>query len=490
MDMLFDTVVRDSLECWLEFSNQLDEELEYNPEDDRTDFEYNSEEENKRWLEYNEEKLRVKFTSSYGHEAVFSGEEFCSRIDSGGARFWLEQVTAIDFTFGEGKVYEECCEILRKIVGEFKICLKELKVVSYTVDGEVYSGLSGIMERARGDSRLVREKLFSYPLTDTKAVVVGNRVSELLINDLDPSPKYIFAELEYEHLSELTFSRVSWNTVADVLRQITSKAPSLKKMSFVCMRRENEAPLCLSLPLLDEVGLCLATYDLENIIHTYSVPAKSIIMDQVQSISHLESYFEKFTFPVLEILTVYCRVRFCMRPYEARYPNSLYQPISTFTLSFGGPMYLDFLALSLIPLVQNTENLCIEIWDLSQIISDMKRMAIALNAYDPSTDSEDVVEREGGTLETEILNHPGLEERLKQLENQKHAVQQASLVDHMEKHGFLNPRTTIIAEFGCKRGELSRYISLARALKDMDSRQLFLVIRPPSSLKAPLSKRF
>ncbi|KAA8912805.1 hypothetical protein TRICI_003348 [Trichomonascus ciferrii] len=88
----------------------------------------------------------------------------------------------------------------------------------------------------------------------------------------------------------------------------------------------------------------------------------------------------------------------------------------------------------------------------------------------------DVVEREGETLETEILNHPGLEERLKQLENQKHAVQQASLIGHMEKHGFLDPRTTIIAEFGCGRGELSRYISRARALKDMDARQRFLLV--------------
>ncbi|KAA8897875.1 hypothetical protein TRICI_006635 [Trichomonascus ciferrii] len=194
---VFDTVVRDSLECWLEFSNQLDEELEYDSEDDKIDdFEYNSEEEGNRWLEYNEERLRVKFTSSYGHETMFLGEEFCSRIDSGGARFWLEQVTAIGFNFSEGKVYEECCEILRKIVGEFKFCLKELKVVSYWVDGEVYSGLSGIMERVRGDSGLVRERLFSYYLTDTKAVLVGNRVSELLINELGPSPKYIFAELD------------------------------------------------------------------------------------------------------------------------------------------------------------------------------------------------------------------------------------------------------------------------------------------------------
>ncbi|KAA8897876.1 hypothetical protein TRICI_006636 [Trichomonascus ciferrii] len=159
-------------------------------------------------------------------------------------------------------------------------------------------------------------------------------------------------------------------------------------MGFGCVGRDYEAPFCLSLPLLDEVGLCLATYDLEKIIHAYSVPARSITMDQVQSISHLESFFEKFTFPILETLTVYCLVWFCKPPYEIRYPNPLYQPISTFTLSFGGPMYLDFLALSLVQLVQNTENLCIEIWDLaqypvdlSQIISDMKRMAIALNAY-------------------------------------------------------------------------------------------------------------
>lgn len=88
----------------------------------------------------------------------------------------------------------------------------------------------------------------------------------------------------------------------------------------------------------------------------------------------------------------------------------------------------------------------------------------------------DVVAREGEAVEREVLDHPGLEERLKQLENQKHAVQQASLIGHMEKCGFLEPRRCIIAEFGCGRGELSRYIARAQALKDMDAMQRFLLV--------------
>lgn len=88
----------------------------------------------------------------------------------------------------------------------------------------------------------------------------------------------------------------------------------------------------------------------------------------------------------------------------------------------------------------------------------------------------DVVEREGEYLEKDVLNHPGLESRLQQLENQKHAIQQASLIGHMEKCEFLNPRKSIIVEFGCGRGELSRYISRAQALKDMDAVQRFLLI--------------
>jgi tRNA:m4X modification enzyme len=61
-----------------------------------------------------------------------------------------------------------------------------------------------------------------------------------------------------------------------------------------------------------------------------------------------------------------------------------------------------------------------------------------------------------------VLEHKGLEHRLQQLENPKHAVQQGSLIGHMERAGILTNFNNVVIEFGCGRGELSRYVNQAQ----------------------------
>lgn len=68
-----------------------------------------------------------------------------------------------------------------------------------------------------------------------------------------------------------------------------------------------------------------------------------------------------------------------------------------------------------------------------------------------------------------IESDSALESRLMELENQKHALQQSSLIGHMKKVGALD-RNNVIAEFGCGRGELSRYVCRAMSMDTMDPR--------------------
>jgi tRNA:m4X modification enzyme len=70
-------------------------------------------------------------------------------------------------------------------------------------------------------------------------------------------------------------------------------------------------------------------------------------------------------------------------------------------------------------------------------------------------------------LRVDIRKHDGLEQRLEELGNQKHAIQQASLIGHMDSLGMLAPHRTIV-EFGCGRGELSRYV--ARSMLEIQLR--------------------
>lgn len=65
------------------------------------------------------------------------------------------------------------------------------------------------------------------------------------------------------------------------------------------------------------------------------------------------------------------------------------------------------------------------------------------------------------TVPVDILHHEkGLAKRLAEVQNKKHALQQASLIAHMEGTGLLKP-TSRILEFGAGRAELSRYINYA-----------------------------
>ncbi|ODQ63930.1 DUF715-domain-containing protein [Nadsonia fulvescens var. elongata DSM 6958] len=78
--------------------------------------------------------------------------------------------------------------------------------------------------------------------------------------------------------------------------------------------------------------------------------------------------------------------------------------------------------------------------------------------------------KESASLEVvrqETLTHNGLDDRMSEVTKQaKHAIQQASLIGHMEKSGLLDAKN-IVMEFGCGRAELSRYVSRACCLKEM-----------------------
>ncbi|KAK7208594.1 methyltransferase TRM13-domain-containing protein [Myxozyma melibiosi] len=58
------------------------------------------------------------------------------------------------------------------------------------------------------------------------------------------------------------------------------------------------------------------------------------------------------------------------------------------------------------------------------------------------------------------LTHASLEPRLSQLSNKKHAIQQSSLIAHLEAAQLLACGNFYV-EFGCGRGELSRYLNHA-----------------------------
>ncbi|VVT53187.1 uncharacterized protein SAPINGB_P003447 [Magnusiomyces paraingens] len=126
--------------------------------------------------------------------------------------------------------------------------------------------------------------------------------------------------------------------------------------------------------------------------------------------------------------------------------------------------------------------------------SEYQKMAKALNElWETLWNKEE--------LDLEVLNHDGLKERLSELEIPKHATQQASLIGHMEKSGLLgvsklvngqNPSSTIIAEFGCGRAELSRYVARSQFLtlaetnenqRTQSHRPFFLVDRAGPRMK-------
>ncbi|KAI8907456.1 methyltransferase TRM13-domain-containing protein [Powellomyces hirtus] len=63
-------------------------------------------------------------------------------------------------------------------------------------------------------------------------------------------------------------------------------------------------------------------------------------------------------------------------------------------------------------------------------------------------------------LETMVLTHPSMNERLAAAGNGKHAVQQASLLGHIDRLGLLE-QGNVFVEFGAGKGELAKWIYVA-----------------------------
>lgn len=63
-------------------------------------------------------------------------------------------------------------------------------------------------------------------------------------------------------------------------------------------------------------------------------------------------------------------------------------------------------------------------------------------------------------LEFSICNHEGLKERMSEVTNQKHVTQQSSLIGNMKERGLLDINKFYL-EFGCGKGELSRFVNLS-----------------------------
>ncbi|EMG48942.1 hypothetical protein G210_0398 [Candida maltosa Xu316] len=61
-------------------------------------------------------------------------------------------------------------------------------------------------------------------------------------------------------------------------------------------------------------------------------------------------------------------------------------------------------------------------------------------------------------LQYKIYQHEGLESRLNEKSNQKHPIQQNSIIANLDKMGLLN-ESFLFLEFGCGKGELSRYLN-------------------------------
>lgn len=63
-------------------------------------------------------------------------------------------------------------------------------------------------------------------------------------------------------------------------------------------------------------------------------------------------------------------------------------------------------------------------------------------------------------FDTQVLHHNSLNTRLLESSNGKHALQQSSLLGHLESNGMMVQEATFI-EFGCGSGEYSKYIQQA-----------------------------
>lgn len=77
----------------------------------------------------------------------------------------------------------------------------------------------------------------------------------------------------------------------------------------------------------------------------------------------------------------------------------------------------------------------------------------------------------------EIEFKHGLSERFNEVSNQKHIRQQSSLIGQMEKYGLLPGSKCITIEFGCGRGEFSRYLNKSvEEISNGETQSRFLLV--------------
>lgn len=85
-------------------------------------------------------------------------------------------------------------------------------------------------------------------------------------------------------------------------------------------------------------------------------------------------------------------------------------------------------------------------------------------------------------LVLELEAHDGVESRLKEKQNQKHPIQQSSLIGQLHKNGLLSSNLAYV-EFGCGRAELSRYVLQSVMHQDGKTSDFILIDRSPTRLK-------
>ncbi|ODV71410.1 tRNA:m4X modification enzyme [Cyberlindnera jadinii NRRL Y-1542] len=85
-------------------------------------------------------------------------------------------------------------------------------------------------------------------------------------------------------------------------------------------------------------------------------------------------------------------------------------------------------------------------------------------------------------LKLEQDEHEGVEERMNEKQNQKHAIQQSSLISQLDKNKLLSKDIDYI-EFGCGRAELSRYLLQSVIHKDGQPTGFILIDRSPTRMK-------
>ncbi|KAK6197942.1 methyltransferase TRM13-domain-containing protein [Scheffersomyces amazonensis] len=111
----------------------------------------------------------------------------------------------------------------------------------------------------------------------------------------------------------------------------------------------------------------------------------------------------------------------------------------------------------------------------SQVIGAINGTDTEKSEEDNTADAAELLNKYISLLQTlsfpelpiRISQHEGLDPRLHELKNQKHALQQSSLIGNM-KHSKLLDGSSFYLEFGCGKGELSRYINLC-VMEDLKS---------------------